>query len=108
VLEPLVEPAEQGAAAGEHDALVHDVGGQLGRGAVQGVLDGVDDLVDRLLDRLADLLGADGDRLGQAADQVAAPDVGGGSSARGKAEPRLILICSAVRSPSISEYSFLM
>src|SRR5215217_6836365 len=77
VLEPLVEAAEQGPAAGEHDALVHDVGGQLGRGAVQGVLDGVDDLVDRLLDRLADLCGADGDRLGQAADQVAAADVGG-------------------------------
>jgi len=31
-----------------------------------------------------------------------------GSSGRGNAEPRLILICSAVRSPSISEYSFLM
>jgi hypothetical protein len=108
VLEPLVEPPQQGPAAGEDDALVHDVGGQLGRGPVQGVLDGVDDLVDRLLDRLADLLGADGDGLGQAADQVAAADVGGRllGQGEGRAEVDLDLLGGPL--PSISEYSFLM
>ena len=33
VLQPLVEAAQVGAAAGQDDALVHDVGRQLGRGA---------------------------------------------------------------------------
>jgi hypothetical protein len=45
----LVEAAEQGAAAGEHDALVDDVGRELGRGALEGAAHGVDDGVDRLL-----------------------------------------------------------
>src|SRR6266545_3695749 len=43
VAEPLVEPAEQSASAGERDAPVHDVPGELRRGSVQGRLDRVDD-----------------------------------------------------------------
>jgi hypothetical protein len=51
-------PARQRAAAGQDDALVHDVGDQLGRGLLDRVLDRVDDLLDGRLDRLADLVGA--------------------------------------------------
>ena len=54
VTESLVESAEQGAAAGEDDAAVHDVAGELGRGLVEGGTDGVDDRVERLLERLAE------------------------------------------------------
>src|SRR4051794_6316130 len=63
-------------AAGEDDAPVHDVAGELRRGLVERRLDRVDDLVDRFLDRLADLLGAHDDRLGQTGDEVAAADLG--------------------------------
>ena len=35
VLQPGVEAVEEGAAAGQHDPLLHDVGGQLGRRPVQ-------------------------------------------------------------------------
>src|SRR6185503_7406220 len=42
VAEPLVEPAEQGTTAGERDAPVHDVPGELRGGPVQGRLDRVD------------------------------------------------------------------
>ena len=41
--QPDVEAVQQRAAAGEDDALLHDVGGQLGRGLVEGDLDRVDD-----------------------------------------------------------------
>ena len=74
--EPHVEAVEQRAAAGEDDALLHDVGGQLGRRLVERDLDGVDDGRDRLLDGLADLLGGGDDRLGQPGDEVATPDLG--------------------------------
>src|SRR5664280_1494151 len=74
--EPLIEPAEQGAPAGEHDAPVHHVASQLRRALVQRRLDRVHDRVDRLLDGLADLLRTDDDRLGQAADQVASANLG--------------------------------
>src|SRR5918997_4047070 len=55
VAQALVEPLQQRAAAGEHDAAVHDVRRQLGRSAVERLLDRVDDLRQRLLERLADL-----------------------------------------------------
>ena len=69
-------PMQQRAAAGDRDARLHDVGGQLRRRLVERGLDGVDDGRDGLLERLADLLGRDLDRLGQAGDQVAAPHLG--------------------------------
>jgi hypothetical protein len=87
-------PLEQGAAAGDHDAAVHHVAGQLRRALVEGGLDRVDDRVDRLLDRLADLLGADHDRLRQARDQVRPRISACGSSGAGKADPIAILISS--------------
>src|SRR5271166_4380313 len=52
--QPLVEALEQRAPAGEHDPAVHDVRGELGRGAVQRLLDRFDDLVERFFERLAD------------------------------------------------------
>src|SRR3954466_5923250 len=55
VAQPLVEPLQEGAAARHHDPAVHDVGRELGRGAVERLLDGVDDRLERLLERLADL-----------------------------------------------------
>src|SRR6266536_5841983 len=39
VLQALVHPLEESAAAGEHDSLVHEVGSQLGRASIQRVLD---------------------------------------------------------------------
>src|SRR5437870_11653412 len=38
-----VEVAEEGGAAGEDDAAVDDVGGELGRGALEDRADGADD-----------------------------------------------------------------
>src|SRR5687767_6422823 len=56
VAQPLVEALQQRAATGQHDPTVHDVRGELRRGAVQGLLHGTDDLRQRLLERPADLL----------------------------------------------------
>src|SRR5436190_1490670 len=50
----LVEIFEQGAAAGEDDAAVADIGAQLGRRALEGDADGVDDGGDALGEGLAD------------------------------------------------------
>ena len=72
----LVEALQQRAAAGEHDAAVHDVGRELGRRAVERLLDRVDDLRQRLLERLADLLAGEHHGLGQARDHVAPADLG--------------------------------
>src|SRR5206468_8469690 len=74
VTEPLVQPAEERAAAGEHDAAIHDVRGELGWGPIERGLDRVDDGVHRLLDRAADLFRADRDRLRQTGDEVATLD----------------------------------
>jgi hypothetical protein len=76
VSQALVEPAEQGAAAGEHDAAIHDVGGELRGGPVERGLDGVDDGVDGFLDGPADLLRRDRDGLRQTAHEVAPLDLG--------------------------------
>src|SRR5919109_3151494 len=76
VAQPLVEALEERAAAGEHDPAVHDVGGQLGRRAVERLLDRVDDLHERLLERRAHLLGREHDGLRQPGDEVAAADLG--------------------------------
>jgi hypothetical protein len=75
VAEPVVEATEQRAAAGEHDAAVHDVAGQLGRGLVEGDPDGVDDRVHRLLDRGADVGAPQRHGARQPGDQVATTDL---------------------------------
>src|SRR3954447_25317526 len=67
----IVQPLQQGTTPGEHDAAIHDVGCELGRGSVQRFLHGLEDLRDRLLERLADLLAGQDDGLGQARDHVA-------------------------------------
>ena len=72
----LLEAGQEGAAARQDDAAIHDVRGQLGRGLVQGRLDGVEDLADRLVEGAADLLGGDHDRLGEAGEHVAAAYLG--------------------------------
>src|SRR4051794_6116095 len=59
----LVEALKEAAAAREHDAAVHDVGGELRRGPVQRLLDRVDDLHERLLERGAHLFGGQHDGL---------------------------------------------
>ena len=56
VAKALVEAGEERAAAGEDDAAVHDVGGELGRRLVEGRADRVQDLADGLLERVADLV----------------------------------------------------
>ena len=101
-----VEAGEQRAAAGEHDALVHDVGHQLGRRLLDGVLDRVDDLDDRRLDGLADLVGADLDAARKAGEQVAAAERDAlGVPSPGYDEPIAILMSSDVRSPRNRLYS---
>src|SRR5438270_1380122 len=71
---PRVEAAQQRAAAGQVDALVHDVGDELRWRLLDGVLDRVDDLLDRGVDRLADLRARDLDRSRQAGQQIAAAE----------------------------------
>ena len=76
VAQALVEPVQQRAAAGEHDAAVHDVGGELGRRLVERRLDRVDDLRHRLLERVPHLLAREDHRLRQAGEHVAAAHLG--------------------------------
>src|ERR1051326_4227208 len=71
----LVEVLQHRAAAGDDDALVHDVGRQLGRRALQGDTDGLDDRGDRLAERLADLFVADDEGFRDAFDEVASLDL---------------------------------
>src|SRR5580704_16879043 len=73
--EATVEPVQQGAPSGQHDALLHDVRRQLGRRPGEGHLHRVDDGRHRLVDGLADLLGGDDHGLGQPRDEVAAADL---------------------------------
>src|SRR3954447_11804184 len=73
----LIHALKQGPATGERDSAVHDVAGELRRGAVQGVLDRGHDLVDRLLEGRAHLARCQHDRLRQTGDHVATPDLGG-------------------------------
>ena len=58
-----VEIAEQRAAAGQHDALVDDVGGELRRRVLERDLDRLDDGADRLGQALGDLPLGDDDLL---------------------------------------------
>src|SRR3954454_18865830 len=67
-----IKSLQQRATTGQHDALVHDVRDQLGRGLLDRVLDRVDDLLRRLLQGITNLLRVDLDRTRQAGQQVAA------------------------------------
>src|SRR6056297_2112726 len=68
----LVEVPQQRAAARHDDPAIDHVADQLGGRQLQHPADAVGDLLDRLLERLDGVLGADGDRLGKAVDQIAA------------------------------------
>src|SRR6266568_5286153 len=74
--EPLVHPAQQGAAAGQDDPAVHDVTCEFGRALVQRGLDRVDDHAEWLLDRATDLLTGYHDGFRKAGDKVPAADFG--------------------------------
>jgi hypothetical protein len=71
----LVQPGEEGASAGKDDALIHDVGDELGRGFLDRVADRVDDLLDGRLDSLADLIRPDLDAARQAGQEITAAEV---------------------------------
>src|ERR1041385_7654131 len=56
-----IEVAQQRAAAGEHHALLGDVGAELGRRLLEGGLHRRDDLVERLGERFENFVRADGE-----------------------------------------------
>src|SRR5205085_10054878 len=94
VAQHLVEALQQGAAAGEHDALVDNVGGQLRRRILERDTHALDDRADRFGQCLRDLLLVDRDLLGDAVDQVAALDVNGlavGAARLGLGDANLLL-----------------
>src|SRR5918998_5822907 len=68
-----IEEPEQGAAAREYHAPIHDVRGELRRRAIQGVSDRRHDRVYRDADRLPDLLARYDYGLGQTRDEISAP-----------------------------------
>src|SRR5260370_11216931 len=70
-----VEIAEQRAAAGQHDALVDDVGGEFGGRMLERHLDGLDDRADRFGEAFGYLALADHNFLWHAVHQVAPPDL---------------------------------
>src|SRR5207248_7199190 len=76
VTQPLVEPGDERAAAGEDDAAIHDVRRELGRRLVERGLDRLDDLRDRLVERAADLFRGEDDRLRQAREHVPPANLG--------------------------------
>src|SRR5205823_2680210 len=69
------EAGQECAAADEHQSPLGDVGGELGRCALEDVLDGVDDLGERPAERRTYLLGVDVGAAQEAADQVATRDL---------------------------------
>ena len=104
VTHPLVEAAEQGATAGQRDAAVDDVAGQLRRADVEGGADrstiwmtGVSMARRTSGDEMETTLGRPVTRSRPRIRVVS-------SSASGKAEPTPVLMSSALRSPSSSEY----
>ena len=62
----LVEAAQQGAAAGQVDAGLVDVGAELGRRGFERAQDGLLVLADALVERLRHLAVGHGDRFGDA------------------------------------------
>ena len=72
-VDQLIQSAQQCAAAGQHDAVIDDIGRQLGWSALKGLLDCIDHPMQRFVQRVPDLLAVDGDVLGQAINQIAGP-----------------------------------
>src|SRR5208337_3671092 len=72
-----VEVLDERAAAGEHDAVVADIGGEFGRRAFERHADGIHDGRNAFTERFADFAVVYCDRLGYAFDQVAAFDFHG-------------------------------
>ena len=70
-----VQIGEQRAPAGQHDALVDDIGGELGGGVLERDLDRLDDRAHRLGEAFGDLPFADHDLLRHAVHQVAPLDL---------------------------------
>ena len=58
-LDQLIQAPQQGAAAGQGDAAVDDVGAQFRGSPLQGLLDGVGDLDQALQQGLADILSSE-------------------------------------------------
>src|SRR3954447_18314249 len=75
VTKSVVEALQQGPSTRQHDPAVHDVRGQLGRGAVECLLDRVDDRLDRFLDRHPNFFTRQDDGLRKARDKVASADL---------------------------------
>src|SRR5579884_3310757 len=69
--EPDIQSFQQGAAAGQGDAALHDVGYQLRRRFFDAHLDFVNDLIHRVGYGLADIAAGDLDDLRQAGDEIA-------------------------------------
>ncbi len=90
-----VEIRQQGPAASQDDAAIHDVGGQLGRRLVERRLDRLDDLLHRLVERAPHLLGAEHHGLRQAGEHVPPPDLSLQLFAHvvGRADLELDLLC---------------
>ena len=68
----LVEASQEGAAAGQVDAVLIDIGGQLGGSGGEGVEDSLLDAGDALVEGVGDLLVVDRDFLGETGEEVAA------------------------------------
>ena len=98
MLQALIEALEQRSPARQHHSLVHDVGGQFRRSAVQRRLDGVDDRVHRLLDGTPDFLRRDHDRLREPGHQVPTAElrVGLVGEGKGRADRHLDLLGGAL------------
>src|SRR5271157_767682 len=73
----LVQVLQQGAAAGQHDAAIADIGAQLGRSALQRHADGIHNHGDGLRERLADFAIVHRDGARHALDQVTPLDFRG-------------------------------
>ena len=69
-----VDVAQQRAAAGQHHALLGDVGAEFRRGLLERGLDRADDAVERVGQRFQDLVGRDGEAARDAFREVAALD----------------------------------
>ncbi len=74
-MEAAAETSQEGSPARQHDALFHDLRGELGGDVIQGLGDGPHDGVHRLVQGLAESLVGEGELLGHPPDDVPAPDL---------------------------------
>src|SRR2546430_14361382 len=96
-----VKPPQQRASACEDQSPIHKVRRKLGRTALQRNTHGIDNRRDRFKQRFAHFLRCNHERFRQTSDQIAPLTSTLVSFSLGYAEPILILISSAVRSPTI-------